>query len=126
MRFAISYAPPFRVLASALGMSPSQSGVTVEDDHLEIRMGWAFHARIPRGMVRLVEQPVKIPALLGWGVHGWAGRWAVNGSKEGAVRLVIEPATTARVLFVSTSLRELYVSLEQPEAFAASVQPIQR
>lgn len=117
MQFAISYAGPFRFLATITATGPSHSGVTVTDDHVDIRMGWAFRTRIPRSAIRSVEQPVRIPSLMGYGVHGWNGRWAVNGSQSGAVRLTIDPAGQGRVLGIPVSLRTLYVSLEQPAAF---------
>jgi hypothetical protein len=98
-------------------MGSGQSGVEVGDDRIDVRMGWAFRASIPRASVRKVEQVENIPALLGIGVHGWNGRWAVNGSRHGAARLTIDPAARARVIGVPVTLRELYVSLEEPEAF---------
>lgn len=121
MRFEISYSDAFRWLATITGTGPGRSGVEVTDDHVEARMGWAFRARTPRNAIRAVEQPVEFPALFGWGVHGWNGRWSVNGSQRGAVRIAIEPAANARVLGITVTLRELYVSLEEPEAFATAV-----
>ena len=117
MRFAIRYNSPFRALATVLGMGPGQSGVEVEPDHIDVHMGWAFRARIPRTSVRQAEQVEKIPTLLGLGVHGWGGRWAANGTSAGGVRIEIDPAARARVLFVGVRLETLYLSLEQPEAF---------
>jgi hypothetical protein len=120
MQFAISYNPIFKALATITGTGPGQSGVTVEADRIEVRMGWAFRASIPRASVRQVEQVERIPPLYGFGVHGWNGRWAVNGSQRGAVKLTIDPPADARVLFVPVRLRELFLSLEEPEAFVVT------
>jgi hypothetical protein len=120
MQFAISYNPIFKALATITGTGPGQSGVTVEADRIEVRMGWAFRASIPRASVRQVEQVDRIPPLYGFGVHGWNGRWAVNGSQRGAVKLTIDPPADARVLFVPVRLRELFLSLEEPEAFVVT------
>jgi hypothetical protein len=120
MQFAISYNPIFKALATITGTGPGQSGVTVEADRIGVRMGWAFRASIPRASVRQVEQVDRIPPLYGFGVHGWNGRWAVNGSQRGAVKLTIDPPADARVLFVPVRLRELFHSLEEPEAFVVT------
>ncbi len=117
MKFEISYNPMFRTLATITGTGPGQSGVEVAADRIDIRMGWAFQASIPRSNIKTIEQVDRIPPLYGFGVHGWNGRWAVNGSQRGAVKLTMEPAAQARVLFVPVTLRELYLSLEEAEAF---------
>jgi hypothetical protein len=120
MKFAISFNPLFKPLATILGTGPGQSGVEVEADRIDVRMGWAFRAGIPRASIRKVEQVDRIPALMGLGVHGWRGTWAVNGAQRGAVKITIDPPADARVLLVPVKLRELYISLEQPEAFVVA------
>lgn len=117
MKFAISYHPAFKGLATITGTGPGRSGVEVEAGRIEVRMGWAFRASISRSSVRKVEQVDRIPPLFGFGVHGWNGTWAVNGAQRGAVKMTLEPAATGRVLFVPVTLRQLYLSLEEPEAF---------
>ncbi|HEX4984197.1 MAG TPA: hypothetical protein VFV63_21010, partial [Ilumatobacteraceae bacterium] len=57
----------------------------------------------------------------GWGVHGWRGRWLVNGSSHGIVVVGIDPPAKARVLGVPVRLRELAISLEDPAGFAAAI-----
>ncbi len=58
---------------------------------------------------------------MGWGVHGWRGRWLVNGSSHGIVVLGIDPPARARTLGLPVRLRELAVSLEDPVGFAAAL-----
>jgi hypothetical protein len=123
MHFAISYNSVFKALATITGTGPGRSGVEVEADRIDVRMGWAFRARIPRSSVREVEQIDRIPPLYGAGVHGWGGRWAVNGSQRGAVKITVDPPADARVLFVPVKLRELLLSLEKPEAFVVAAGP---
>ena len=55
------------------------------------------------------------------GVHGWAGRWLVNGSGKGLVSLELKPEQRARVLGVPVRLRELIVSVEDPAALIRSL-----
>jgi hypothetical protein len=121
MRFAIRYNDAFRWLAIITGTGPGQSWVDISADHVVVRMGWAFRACISRDTIRAVDQPTTIPFRYGLGVHGWAGTWAVNGSTAGGVRIDIDPAAKARVLFVPVTLKMLLLSLNQPEAFVATI-----
>ncbi len=59
--------------------------------------------------------------MLGWGAHGWRGRWLVNGSSSGIVVLDIEPPAAARVLGFPVAVRELALSLETPEACCSAL-----
>ncbi len=61
-----------------------------------------------------------------WGAHGWRGRWLVNGSARGLVRLTIQPAGGGRCLMFPIALRQLTLSLEEPEQFIAALaeQPV--
>jgi hypothetical protein len=106
-----------------MGMGPARSGIKVTPDQLRVRMGWAFDATIPIRDIRHAERSVP-PVILGWGVHGWAGRWLVNGSRQGVVRIDIEPATQGKVIGISVRLATLLVSVVQPEKFLATVNRI--
>ena len=55
------------------------------------------------------------------GVHGWAGRWLVNGAGDGILALDLEPRQRARVMGFPVSLRQLQVSVEDPHALAAAL-----
>jgi hypothetical protein len=116
--YRLQYAAPLRPLLSVLGMGPGLSGVDVTGDELRVQMGWAFHSRIPLGSVRHAEPSVH-PIWGGWGVHGWNGRWLVNGSSHGMVRLDIDPAGKALVCGVPARLRTLYIGLEDPDGLLA-------
>lgn len=119
-RFAISYSGLNRPLLTVLGMGTGQSGVVVTDTEVRVRMGWAFNAAIPRERITSAERGTK-PALFGWGVHGWRGRWVVNGSDRGIVRLTIDPPILTRTLIFAIQPRELFVSLEEPDRFLATL-----
>jgi hypothetical protein len=105
---------------AAMGMGPAQSGIEVTPDELRVQMGWAFRANIPIRDVRHAEQPAR-PIVLGWGVHGWAGRWLVNGSSKGIVRIDIDPAARGSVVGVPVRLATLLVSVAEPETFVDTV-----
>ena len=121
MRFPIRFDGWYRLLSSAVLLPPSLSYVEVSADHVEVRMGWAFHARFPVtaivGTARFQGRP------LSRGVHGWAGRWLVNGSGEGIVVVELAPAPRASVMGFPVRLRQLMVSLEQPERFRDALAP---
>jgi|ERR1700688_203738 len=109
----------FRLLLSVLGMGPAFSSVDVDDDNLRVRMGWAFRTTIP---LRQITDARPSQGLVGGiGVHGWNGRWLVNGAATGLVTLTIDPRVRAGVMFIPVRLRELTLSLEDPDAFQAAL-----
>ena len=61
----------------------------------------------------------RIPSILELWVHGWAGRWAVNGARAGAVRVDIDPPSRASVCGFPLRLRTLRLSLVDPDGFLA-------
>lgn len=118
-RFPISYSPSLRALFGVLGLGGRVSGVTVGPEVVDVRMGWAFHAAVPRSA--LDEAVPDTGRVSGWGVHGWAGRWLVNGSADGLVRLRIDPPVRARAVGFPVRLRELRLSLVTPDDFIRAV-----
>lgn len=118
--FGISYSGLSKPLFTLLGMGARWSGVTVTDTEVRIRMGVGFNAILPRDHVTEASKATK-PALFGWGVHGWRGRWAVNGSDSGMVRLRIDPPVHARMLIFAIKPHELFVSLNDPDSFLTAL-----
>jgi len=118
--FEIRYTAALKPLLVALGMGPAQSGIVVTPDDLRVYMGWAFHAKIPIRDIRHVEQSAR-PIFHGWGVHGWTGRWLVNGSGKGIVRIEIDPAARARVMGIPVPLTTLLVSAAAPESLVNTI-----
>ena len=111
-RFRIRFTGLNRALV-VLGMTRAWSYVDVGPETVDVRMGPWFRARFDRARVVSAEDAPH-PLILGWGVHGWGGRWLVNGSSSGIVRIVLEPPARARVIGVPVRLRELLVSVEDP------------
>lgn len=104
----------------ALGMTPGRSYLELGADEIVVRMGWAFHARVPRraiGSARRVADTVSI------GVHGWRGRWIVNGAGGPMVAIAVDPPARARAVGFPTKLRELLVSVDDPDALVAALEP---
>jgi hypothetical protein len=117
--FAISYSPWLRWFFTAMGLGPAWSGVAVSEDAIEVRLGWGFRSRIDRSAVQGVE-PYD-GRVLGWGAHGWRGRWLVNGSSKGIVVVHLDPPQRSHVLGWPIHLRELAVSVEDREGLLAAL-----
>jgi hypothetical protein len=108
----------FRPLLSILAMGPRFSKITLEGDNLRVAMGWAFRATIP---VRHITAARTREGLVGGiGVHGWRGRWLVNGAATGLVAITVDPPVRAWAI-IPITLKELTLSLEDPDAFLAAL-----
>jgi hypothetical protein len=56
--------------------------------------------------------------VYGWGAHtSFRGRWLVNTSSRGLVRLTIDPPARGHCTGVPVTVRDLRISLADPEAF---------
>ena len=117
-RFPISFDGWYRVLSSIIGLLPSSSYVNVDSEQVQVRMGWAFWSRFPRSAVESVSESGRRP--LSRGVHGFAGRWLVNGSGRGVVGIQLNPRQRAYVLGFPVRVKLLMVSVAEPSALAAT------
>ena len=118
-RFPVRFDAWYRILSSALFLPPSSSYVELDGDQVDVRMSWAFRARFPR---TAVASAAPIPATpLSHGVHGFAGRWLVNGSRHGLVAIDLNPSQRGHVVGFPVRLRQLIVSVEEPAALAAAL-----
>jgi hypothetical protein len=114
LRFDRWYLP----LSVPLGLGPKSSELRVDAGNLYIKMGWAFSASIPLASIKSAEPAdTRVYAA---GVHYGSGRWLVNGSTKGLVKLAIEPAVEAKVLKRSVTVSELWVSVTDPDALVAA------
>ena len=119
-RFAIRVDPAFRGLFSLLGAGRMHDYVELGPDGLAVRLGWMFRADIPRTSLGTATHHADMYG--GWGAHGWAGRWLVNGSSKGIVEVPVTPPSRASLLGIwPIRLRTLYVSLEDPDTFLAAL-----
>jgi hypothetical protein len=106
-------------LLGLLGSGRQFSRVVVTDSDLDVELGIAFHGVIPRSSIRGAHE--WSGRVFGWGAHGWRGRWLVNGSSKGIVVLDIEPPGTGKVLGFAVSVRELALSMEDPDGLCAAL-----
>lgn len=101
-----------------LGLGPRASWIELGAASLDVRMGWAFRAGIPRVAITAVRRDGD--KWWGVGVHGGRGRWLVNGSVRSIVAVDVDPPVRARVVGVPVTLRTLYLSVDDPDAFVAA------
>ncbi len=124
MRFAIRFDSWYGLMSTVLGLPPSGAYVQTDGDAIDVRMGWAFRARFPRAAIASAEATAIRP--MSRGVHGFAGRWLVNGSSAGILCVRLRPTQKATLMGVRVSLDELLVSVDDPAAVAAAITPHRR
>jgi hypothetical protein len=122
LRFRIEFDAAYALLSKALLIPPSDSYLEITDRDVSVRMAWAFRARFDRAHIArasLLRRRVSLTR----GVHGWGGRWLVNGSGDGIVVFDLSPMQRAYVVGVPVRLGQLQVSVGDPSALLAAVNP---
>ena len=114
MRTPITTATWMRPLLLLTGSTASNSYVEVVGDLVRVRMGLAFGTSFTKGVVRHAAR-WEGRAPLSIGVHGWRGRWLVNGARRPLVVIHLDPTQRARVLGVPVKLSQLIVSVDDPD-----------
>lgn len=118
-RYPLLFDEWYGILSRLLFLPPSSSYVEVNSNHVNVRMSWAFRSCFPRTAVVAVAAVNTRP--LSRGVHGFAGRWLVNGSADGILSIDLEPPQRGYVMGFPIRLRQLLVSVAEPEALAAAL-----
>lgn len=118
-RFPISFDRWYGVFSSVLGLPPSTAYVELDGVEVKVRMGWAFRSRFPRSAVASTAALDISP--LSRGVHGFDGRWLVNGSGRGILSIHLNPVQRAYVVGVPVRLRELLVSVAEWPGLGAAL-----
>jgi hypothetical protein len=111
--------PVLRPIFAITGMGPTRISIAVDDTEVTVAMGVGFQARVPRAAVTSAER--YDGRVLGWGVHGWRGRWLVNTTSTGLVTLDLDPACHARLFGIPLRPRVLRLSLADADAFVAAL-----
>jgi hypothetical protein len=114
-RFPISYSPVYGTILRSVLLPQRWSYVDIDGDKVRVRMGWAFSAKISRSDIASV-MPSR-PARFTAGVHGWRGRWLVNGATKPIVLITLTPPARGFVLGFPVRLRVLLVSVDDVDGF---------
>jgi hypothetical protein len=108
-RIPIKYSKAWAWLLTIALVPRGLAYIEIDGDTIRVRMSWAFRARFTRGDISAV---VPNKGVVSIGVHGWKGRWLVNGSHRPIARITFALPTHARVLGVRVTVRELLVSVD--------------
>ncbi len=108
-----------RALGGVLGLGPSRAWIDIDTTTVEVSMGWAFQATFPRSAVQ--RATVSDRQFFSLGVHGRDGRWLVNGTMKGLLRIDLDPEQRARVLRRDVALNTLDISVERPAEVLAAL-----
>ncbi|MFM2079186.1 MAG: hypothetical protein RJA49_3076 [Actinomycetota bacterium] len=119
MKYAIKYDTLGAAVATPLLAGRKHSGLEITDTDVVVRLGWMFIGTVPRAAVTGVRR--KPGSVISRGAHGWNGRWLVNGAGNDLVVIDIDPAAKARVTGIPVHLRELTVSVEDPDGLVAAL-----
>ena len=127
--FPISVDPPSRTLMTAFGAGRKAPRVTMSPSTLDVRMGWAFHATIPRETVASAR-PLDRSELRGAfrisvlrGVNYWPRTALVNGAGTGLVEITLDRPEWVWLGPLRAPMRRLIVSAEDQSGLVAALNP---
>ncbi len=110
MRIPIRYGIPWKWLLPFLLLPARASYLRIEGDVVKVRLGWAFRTKFRR---RDVTDVANHRPVLSIGVHGWKGRWLVNGAHRPMAIISLAQPVRGRVVGLPVMLRELWVSVDE-------------
>jgi len=129
--FPIRFDRPSRAPMTLLGAGPQASGVKVSASTVDIHLGWAFHATVPREAIESARPldrglnelsgPLRLSVLRG--VNYWRGTALVNGAGTGLVEITLSRSTWARLGPLRAPMRRLIVSAEDQSGLVAALSP---
>lgn len=119
MRYPILFDKWYQILSTLCFLPPSGSYIEVNGEKIHVRMGWAFRATFPKSAIVSFKTSDFRP--LSRGVHGFSGKWLVNGAGHPLLSIEFAPEQKAFVLGFPVRLKQLWISLENPSALAKSL-----
>lgn len=129
--FPISFDRPSRIAMTALGAGPKSARVRVSSSTVDVGMGWAFHATIPRddvasarpltGGLSELGAPFNLSVLRG--VNYWGGTCLVNGASTGLVEITLDQPKWMRLGPLRAPVRRLVVSAEDESGLVTALSP---
>ncbi len=127
--FPISVDRPSRTLITAFGAGLNGPRVTTSLSTVDVRMGWAFHATIPREAVASARPlnrdelrgPFRMSVLRG--VNYWPRTALVNGAGTGLVEITLNRPKWVWLGPLRAPMRRLIVSVEDQSGLVAALTP---
>jgi hypothetical protein len=108
-RIAIKYSKVWSWLLTIALLPPRFSYIEIDGDTIRVRMSFAFRIRFTRGDISSVDKHRPVVSI---GVHGWRGRWLVNGAHRPIATVTLALPARARVVGFPVKLRELLLSVD--------------
>lgn len=125
MRFEIARTPTWRWLLAALGATASRSFVEVAEDGVDVRFG-SFHQHIPYSELKSASVAMReVPWYrysIGWRTNLRGGVGLIGAARD-IVKLELTRPRRVSLAGLPVSCRELYISMEAPDAFVAALGP---
>jgi hypothetical protein len=118
-RIPILYSRGYGLLLTVMGFPRRASYIEFDDTLVRVHLGWAFHASFSRNRIESAERTPDV--LMTAGAHGWRGRWLVNGASGPIVTIRLRDPASAFVLGFPIRLREVAVSVADPDALIAAL-----
>jgi hypothetical protein len=118
-RFPIRYSFGKGLILRSVLVLQRWSYIDVGDDVVRVRMAYGFAAKFRRRDIAKVSRGKRVWVTAG--VHGWRGRWLVNGASGPIVAIEFDAPVRAFVLGFPVKLRELQVSVADPDEFVRCV-----
>jgi hypothetical protein len=109
IRIPIKYSKVWSWLLTIALMPRRFSYIEIDGGTIRVRMSYAFRAKFTRDDISDVGTHRPIVSI---GVHGWRGRWIVNGANRPIARITLALPTRARVVGVGVTVREILVSVD--------------
>jgi hypothetical protein len=127
--FPISVDRPSHALMAAFGAGRKVPRVTMSPSTVDVRMGWAFRATIPRESVASARPlnrdelrgPFRISVLRG--VNYWPRTALVNGAGTGLVEIKLNRSKWVWLGPLRAPMRRLIVSAEDQSGLVAALTP---
>ena len=120
-RFPIRYSFGKGLVLRLVGAPKRWAYVEVGDERVRVRMSWAFRAKFDRSLIESVSRAPRVRVTAG--AHGWRGRWLVNGASRPIVSIRLDEPVRAWVAGYPVHLREVSVSVADPDGLIAALSP---
>jgi hypothetical protein len=118
MRIPIRYGTPWRWLLPAFLLPARLAYISINGDTVKVRMAWAFRAKFSRADVMEV---VDFRPVVSIGVHGFRGRWLVNGAHRPIAVIRLSQPVRGLVVGFPLNVREILVSVDDRDALRAAL-----
>jgi hypothetical protein len=125
--FPISFDRPSHIPMTVLGAGPKVSRVKVSSSTVDVRLGWAFQATIPREDIASARPlnrgelrgPFRLSVLRG--VNYWRGTALVNGAGSGLVEITLDRPKWVHLGPLRAPMRRLIVSAEDQSGLVTAL-----